>query len=403
MRALVWIIGLSALAAGLVVAARYNTGYALLVSPPYRIELSLNLLVALVLAAFFVGYVAVRLLSGTIRLPARVQAYRATRRREKAHIQLAEALHEFFAGRYARAEKAAAESMRLDEQHAGLCALLAARAAHELRDYGSRDEHLAQAAERLAETDPARVETEADLHLAEHRYQEALDALKRLPRKHTAALRLELRAQQALRKWPEVLTLIDELEKRRVLDPEQALQVRARAQAEHLKLRATDARGLADAWQKVPARLKKDSRVAAAAAQGFVGLGEHARAQEIIEQSLAESWDSTLVMLYADSPDADVLRRIERAEGWLVHQPRDHGLLLVLGKLCAQQELWGKAQSYLEASVAIEPTWSAHSALAELQDKLGNAEAARRHAGASLDLAIAQLKHVTGGRRRAPL
>jgi HemY protein len=78
-------------------------------------------------------------------------------------------------------------------------------------------------------------------------------------------------------------------------------------------------------------------------------------------------------------------------------------LLLTLGRLCAEQELWGKAQSYLDASVAVEPTWSAHLALAELHDGLGHADAARRHYRESLDLAVAQLKQLTGGRRRTPL
>ena len=47
MRGLLWLIGLFALAAGLAVAGRYNEGYALLVWPPYRIQISLNLLILL--------------------------------------------------------------------------------------------------------------------------------------------------------------------------------------------------------------------------------------------------------------------------------------------------------------------------------------------------------------------
>ena len=48
-------------------------------------------------------------------------------------------------------------------------------------------------------------------------------------------------------------------------------------------------------------------------------------------------------------------------------------------------------------------TWSAHLALAELHDGLGHADAARRHTRESLDLAVAQLKQLSGGRRRTPL
>jgi HemY protein len=109
-----------------------------------------------------------------------------------------------------------------------------------------------------------------------------------------------------------------------------------------------------------------------------------------------------LVRLYAEA-SGDTVRRIERAEAWLATHPGDAVLLLTLGRLCFDQGLWGKAQSYLEASIAVEPTYTAHLALARLQEKLGNADAARRHHRESFELALAQLSAVTGGRRRTPL
>jgi len=386
---------------GVVAIARYNTGYLLLVLPPYRIELSLNLLLVLLLVAFTVGYSLVRMVSGTLRLPAQVREYRVARRRQKAQATLLEALQEFFAGRYARAEKAAASLIGLSE-HAALCAVLAARAAHELRAFERRDAYLAQAAKLTTDDGAVRVVTEVELLLDQRRFQEALTLLKLLPNKHTAALRLELKAQQLAKNWEQVLALVDQLEKRNVFDAEQAEQIRHYAQAENLKRKALDSRALEEAWQRVPARQKKNTRIAAAAAQCFIALGGGARACRIIEDSLDEVWDSELIGLYAES-EGEALRQIERAEAWLKLHPRDAALLLTLGRLCARRELWGKAQSYLEASIAIEPTYTAHVALAQLQERLGNADSARRHYRESLELAVGQLRQITGGRRRMPL
>ena len=53
---------------------------------------------------------------------------------------------------------------------------------------------------------------------------------------------------------------------------------------------------------------------------------------------------------------AEASARIERAERWLLERERDPGLLAALGRLCAQAELWGKAKSFLEASLSFEPT-----------------------------------------------
>jgi HemY protein len=284
-----------------------------------------------------------------------------------------------------------------------LGAVLAARAAHELRLYEQRDGYLARA-QRLAPDEPAlRVIVAADMLLDERRSQDALAALKLLPQKHTTALRLELRAQQQARNWERALPLIDQLERRNVFDAEQALQLRRHVQAENLKRKALDRREFEECWQRLPAQQKRDPKIAAAAAQCFIALGGCAKANQIIEQALEAQWDSELVGWYAECESSQTVRQIERAEKWLASEPRDAALLLVLGKLCARQQLWGKAQSYLEASISLEATHSAHLALAQLHDGLDRTEAASRHYRASLELAVRQLRQASGGRRRAAL
>jgi len=401
LRALIWIVTIVAIAIGLTLLARHGAGYVLVVSPPYRIELSLNLLLLLLAAAFLVFYLIVRMIAATVHLPGQVREYRAARRRRKARATLAGALHEYFAGRYARAEKAAQRALDMGEQP-DLSAVLAARAAHGLGAYERRDDYLARAAAAGGDQ-RMQVVTEAELLLEQRRLEEALDALRRLPRPHTAALRLELKAQEQLRNWDQTLALVNELQRRKVFDTEQATQIRRVALVENLRRKALDVAALEEAWHKTPAKERTDSQIAAAAARCFIALGGCAQAHRIIEEALESSWDSEIVALYAECDGGDALRRIERAESWLKSYPRDAVLLLTLGKLCGGQELWGKAQSYLEASIAVDPTYSAHLALAGLHERLGNAEVARFHQRASLDLALSHLKAVTGGRRRTPL
>jgi len=401
MKTLIWILGIAALAVALTLAARYNTGYLLLVLPPWRVEFSLNMLIVLLAGGFIAVYGLMRAVSATVRLPGQVRQYRLARRKEQARGSMLQALNEFFAGRYGRAEQAAGASLALGE-HPALAAVIAARAAHELRAYERRDAFLRQAAEAASGNELAPIVTAADLLIEERRYDEALEMLKRLPRRHTAALRLELRAQQQSRNWEQVLDLAEELRRRNVFDATQAEQVRRHALVEQLRRNAADPRALEVAWEKAGAD-RTDRRVAGAAAQAFMALDQCERARRILEEALEAEWDSDLVTLYAECEGGDSVRRIERAEKWLKEHPRDAGLLLVLGRLCASRELWGKAQSYLEASLAVEPTHSAHLAMARLQDRLGNGEAARRHYRESLDLALARLRAATGGRRRTPL
>ncbi|HTE16727.1 MAG TPA: heme biosynthesis HemY N-terminal domain-containing protein [Burkholderiales bacterium] len=391
MRALLRIMAVIAVAVGLVaLAARSSAGYVQIVWPPHRIELSLVLVIVLLVTAFALMYLGLRLVSAMVAMPQKVREYRQARRKRKAHEALTGALHEFFSGRFARAEKAATSAMELGEQP-GLAAMLAARAAHELRAPERRDAHLAQAATHLPDDDIMRVITEADMLLEQRRAADALSVLQTLPQKHTAGLRLELKALQLTKEWEKSLTVIDQLEKRKVYDAVQARELRCHALVEHLKRRATDVSALDEACRKVPDALRRDARIARAAAQGYAALKAGERAADVIERSLDQSWDSDLAGLYADCAGADAVTQIERAERWLAAHPGDAALLLTLGRLCARQSLWGKAQNYLDASIAVEATYSAYLAAAQLHEKLGDVDVAQRHTRKALELALAKL------------
>lgn len=381
MRTLFWILAIVAAAVALAVVADYNAGYVLLIYPPYRVELSLSLMLVLLAAGFFAGYGALRLAIHTLRLPAYVREFRLKRRHTRGREALVDALLAFNEGRYGKAEKFAAIALGADESPA-VAALLAARAAHEMKAYDKRDGYLTQA-ERLAPNQAtARLMTQAELLLDQRRTQEALAVLKTvhaLAPRLTAAIRLELKAHQQAKNWEQVATLVTQLEKREAIDPVQAVQLKINAHAENLRRKGLDLGNLKEYWQKIPAPDRLNGKIVLAAARQFLALGECQTATEIISASLEEQWDSELVRLFGNCIGKDVLKQIERAEGWLKGHPHDAALLLALGRLCTRQELWGKAQSYLEASLSIESTAEAHLALAQLLEKMNRPEEACRH------------------------
>src|SRR5438105_3384560 len=275
MRSLFWLLAVFAAAVALVILGRVDAGYVLFIFPPYRVELTMLLFALVAVAGFLVLYAVLRLLGQAVALPATVRAYRMRRRRERAHGALARALQAYYEGRYRRAEREAALAYDTGPVP-GIAALLAARAAHQLRDFASRE------------------------------------------------------------RWFE----------------------------------RADSAG--DAW---------------AAARHASALGLAALAREIIEKALAADWSSRLITLYAELPSqltpsehADEARiRIERGERWLTEHSRDPELLASLGRLCAQAELWGKAKSFLEASLSFEETRGVHLELARLAEQLGDASQAQRH------------------------
>jgi HemY protein len=197
-----------------------------------------------------------------------------------------------------------------------------------------------------------------------------------------------MKAHQRLGHWDEVRRLATALGKRGVLAEVAAAQLRIVAEIEALRQQAGDAARLVACWQRTEDKL--DARVARTAAQLFIALGDIHRAGEIVAAALEAEWSEELVLLYGDCLGTDALAPIERAEKWLKSRPRDRALLLTLGRLCLKQELWGKAQSYLEASLSEEASRSAHVALAQLLDRIGRPEDANRHYRASADANLRQ-------------
>lgn len=388
MRALLWLLTLAALAVGLALAARYNDGYVLLVLPPWRVEMSLNLLILLQVAGFAMLYLFMRAVSHTLQLPQQVREYRARQRREQAMQALGDAVRFSFEGRYSHALKSAVNAYNAGHSP-GLAALLAARAAHAMRDDEREAEWLQRATAHDEESRIARLMTEAELYLDAHRHADAqgvLDVLVATGQRHIAALRLSLRAYTALGSWREVLHLVRQLERHRALSAAQAEPLRLRAHREVLRTMSLDVGALASYWRGISAADRQAPRLAGEAARLLIAGGDCLNAQRIIEDALDEEWDSSLLEVYADCKGGDVLGRIAQAEEWLKIQPQDAQLLLALGRLCRQQQLWGKAQSYLDASLSLQPTRAAHIELAQLLDQLDRSEEASQHHRAANNL-----------------
>jgi HemY protein len=389
MRSLFWLLAVFAAAVALVLLGRFDSGYALFIYPPYRVEVSLLFFALAALVALAFGYFALRLLGRVLALPSSVRAYRARRRRERAHAALAAALQAYYEGRYVRAEKQAALAFEAGPAP-GVAALLAARAAHQMRDFERRDRWLERADGAGDSLQTARLVSRAELALEERDFGAARDALRKLheagPR-HIAATRLLLRAERGAGAWDEVLRLAGQLLKRDAIAPAVAEEYKLQATLELLQRSADDAAAFERRWRAVSARDQAHPRVAAAAARHATALGEAALARAIIENALAAEWSSRLVSLYGELPAAldgsaraeEARLRIEQGERWLLEHERDPDLLAMLGRLCAHAGLWGKAKSFLEASLSFEETRAARLQLARLEEQLGKLPEAQRH------------------------
>ncbi len=230
---------------------------------------------------------------------------------------------------------------------------------------------------------------DAEMANEARRFDEALAALEKLQGKqgrHIAALRLELRARQGVGDWDGVLKLARQLVKRDALPAEVVREIRTQAHLGNIAKRVAD-QGKLTAYLRTVPEDERGRRVVLAAARALVGQGAEAEAQKLIETVLDaikdDDWQPDLVAIYGRLTNSEQTARIAKAEAWLRRHPDDARLLKALGRMCLRQRLWGKAQSYLEASLSVAPSQQAHLELARLFDLLERPEEANKHYRAS--------------------
>jgi len=407
MRAALWLLMLFAIAVAGALFAGNNQGSVTLFWPPYRIDLSLNLVLLLLLAAFVIVHTAMGALSALFDLPRQALRWRTQQKERAMHAALLDALSHLLAGRYIRSRKAAEAVL---DQEASLTAsghkpgnasqlraiahLLAGESAHSLQDRAAREDHLQKALEQASARDAQETRDGAVLRAARWALEDrepdtAMKLLQGLPLgtgRRTVALRTRLRASRQAGQPREAIETARLLAKHHAFSPVAARSI-VRGLAIDLLNGAYDLAQLQRAWLALEGSERLMPEVAIHAAQRLMALGGDAR---IAREWLLPVWER-------QSDLGDVLRvKLVRAleegldsvdGGWLARiettqkaNPRDATLQYLAGMACMKRQLWGKAQQLLtQAALGLQDVGlhrKAWRALAELAEQREDAPAA---------------------------
>lgn len=113
MRAALWLLGLFGVAVAGALLAGSNQGVVTLYWAPYRLDLSINLVVLLLVLSFALMHLALRALAALFELPQQARRWRAHQKERTLHATVFDALAQLMAGRYLRARKSAQQGLEL--------------------------------------------------------------------------------------------------------------------------------------------------------------------------------------------------------------------------------------------------------------------------------------------------
>jgi HemY protein len=389
MRWMVWMLVAFAAAVGLALLMRFNHGNVAILWPPYRIEVSVNLALVLLAAAFVALHLALVGMARALRLPQRVRDYRARRQQDLAVGALRDSVLAFFEGRLARVERFA-QAAQGNAITAAPAALIAARSAQRLHEFERRDRWLSD-----VQADPgagnALLMTQAELAVEDRRTQEALDIVERLNTKgarHIVSLRTALRAYEQAERWDDVLRTLRRVENRDSLHPAALRRLRDRAYGALVEHKSGDAAALRELWRSLRADERALPQLAALTGVALAEAGAPDDGRRIVEQALDAGFDEALAAAYARIGGSALRDRLERLEGWRERYGDEPALLLALGRVCSSDKLWGKAEDYLTLALSARASVEVHEALGELYDGLGRAHEAAQQFRAAARLAV---------------
>lgn len=347
-----------------------DPGYVLIGYGHYSIETSLVVFVLVL----FLAYLALRVLAGFWHVPGRLHRWEQGHRVRRLQKHFDEAVMDLSEGRLERAERRLLRIMRFGEAPLAVY-LSAARAAQQLAASDRRDRYLelAQRIHPQAETTIA-IE-QAGMQLAQAQSDQAqttLARLRKLKPHSEQLLRLLMQLYLQQQDWQSLRELLPDLRRHNVLSDKHWQRLAIQVYRERiLELSAQkDAAALQDGWKQLPVPVQKDEGMLAVYLEQLLRLGAHRHAEHIIREHLKHTWNPRLVYLFGELEDVDSSRQQSLAERWLEKRPGDPVLLLTLGKISMRNQLWGKARSYLENSIAGNPCAEAYRRLGALLEQL---------------------------------
>lgn len=336
----------------------------------WTVETSILVLTVGVILIWLLAWFLVKLWRMPARTARQIREQRAMAQLEKGLLALTE-------GDWSTAERALQKSVGSDGR--STARYLAAAEAADGQDAADRAEwYLEQADSRNAKQKFLVELTRARILCSNGRFEAARPLLEDLHgrrRRHQQVLEMLARCYRELDDWEALLKLLPAMRKAGLVDDDGAEELRREAAVDGLQ-RIQEAEELQARFKSLPRPMQRTAAVAGAFADQALRLGAPELTEEVLRNSLRMQWEPGLLIAYGEAGPDDATRRLKQCEKWLESHPEDSWLHLTLGRLCAREELWGKARHHMIRSLELEPTVTGYDALGQLLERKGELEVA---------------------------
>lgn len=363
-------IGLALLAAAVAPLFKSDPGLVKIHFQGWTIETSVLVLILAAVAIWFIVHFTIRIWKVPGQTARRIREQRALVQLEKGLLALSE-------GDWVTAERSLQKSA--DSHGKTTARYLAAAQAADGQDAGERAEwYLGQADTRNRKQRFLVDLTRARILTNNGQYSDAiplLEDLQKMKRKHQQVLELLSTCYDETGQWESLQKILPVMQKAGMVDANRVEELKRHAAISELK-QYRDADSLRSGWRGLPKPMQKLTEVVTAFAEQSIAIEAPELNEEVLRVALKREWDPGLLVPYGESGGKDLATRLKQCETWLKDHPDEPLLHLVLGRLCAREELWGKARHHMIRSLEIEPTVGGYDSLGQLLERKGELEIA---------------------------
>jgi len=282
------------------------------------------------------------------------------RRKKKSYKKTNLGLLALLEGRWQKAENYLLAG--IDQSDAPLINYLAAaKAADERNASDERDLYLQKAHNLPGNNEIVISLTQAKLQFQQGQLEQAiatLNHLRTISPKNSIALKLSQKIYARLEDWKNLIKLLPNLYKTKLITKEQFVFLEQQA---YLKLfnakvgKISSLKSLQDLWQTIPRSCQANSNLVFCYIEKLAHYTDAAsEVEELIHKTLKKTWHRNMVKLYGVLVTKQPKKQLAHAEGWLKKYPNHPILFLTLGRICVRCQLWGKARHYFEDSLQLE-------------------------------------------------
>lgn len=357
-----------------------HPGYLLLVFQPWMVQMPIWFALLSFIIVFVLFYLLVDSIDKIQFFWYRMKNWLRFRREQQSYSKTQSGVAALIEGSYKQAEKLLLSGVSVAVEPL-INYLGAAKAAHEQHAYERRDHYIQKAYQAAPNEELAIGLTQSALELKQNQNEHAIATLNHLRQKyprHPGVLRVLKKVYLQLGDWQNLLLMLPDLRKSKILSADEWQQVERQAYCGILNampLKTYDE--LQKIWQAMPRTMRNDPEVITAYVKQLSHFPNTAKEmEELIKKVLKNHWQAELITIYGTLPSNNLNRQLVIVGAWLKMYGSRPELLLLLGKLCERLKLWGKAKDYFERCLMLGPNPEAALVYGKLMEELNERESA---------------------------